>query len=354
MRVVVLDGVGAAPPGIDVERAVVLVGPGVAVAQGGEILRRGLPVELAESHARVVGALDWPVLVGAAQGGEGGHDARLDAVGVGLLGGLFDVEVAGEEEEELVAHERAAERGADLVSGRIKRRSLRAIRALGPRRQAVAGVVVVARAVKVVGARLGDDVDEARGGAAVLGVGPVGHDHDFGHRVEIESERGALASALLAEERIIEVRAVHRDVVLNAFLAVDRELVAVGPLDGSDAGRQLGEIEEVVAVVGKVLDGPLVDARYPLDARGLDDRRFARDGHFLLDARELGLEREADRLADREIDAFAHEGRESLRRDRDAVGAGRQAQGAEAALAVGREGLFVVGRGVLDRHRGPA
>ena len=74
------------------------------------------------------------------------------------------------------------------------------------------------------------------------------------------------------------------------------------------------------------------------------------DPDLLLHARELGLEVEGDRLADRQVDALAHEGRETLRGDGHRVGPGRQAQGPEAALLVRRRRLLVVGRGVLERH----
>ena len=71
--------------------------------------------------------------------------------------------------------------------------------------------------------------------AAELGVGALGHHHDLLDRVEVEGEGRPLAAALLAEERVVEVGAVHRDVVVDALLAVDRELVAVGALHDGDA-----------------------------------------------------------------------------------------------------------------------
>ena len=132
---------------------------------------------------------------------------------------------------------------------------------LGAEDKRVVLEVDVQRAVHLVGARLGDDVDEAAVGAAELGVGALGHDHHLLDRVEVEGEGRALAAALLAEERVVEVGAVDRDVVVDALLAVDRELVAVRALHDGDAGRELGEVEEVAAVVRQALDRRLVDAR---------------------------------------------------------------------------------------------
>ncbi len=103
----------------------------------------------------------------------------------------------------------------------------------------------------VVGAGLGDDVDEAAVERPNSALAPVGHHHDLLHRVQVEGEGRPLAAALLAEERVVEVGAVHRDVVVDALLAVDRELVAVRALHDADARRELGEVEEVAAVVGQ-------------------------------------------------------------------------------------------------------
>ena len=113
----------------------------------------------------------------------------------------------------------------------------------------------------LVRAGLGDDVDEAALRAAELGVRAVGHDDHFLDGVEVERERGTLAAALLAEERIVEVRAVDGDVVGDALLSVDGQLVAVRTLDDGHAGRELGQLEEVAAVVRQVRHGFFVDPR---------------------------------------------------------------------------------------------
>ena len=106
---------------------------------------------------------------------------------------------------------------------------------------------------------------------------PSDDDHDLLDRVEVEREGGPLAAALLAEERVVEVGAVDGDVVLDALLAVDRKLVAVGTLHDRDARRQLREVEEVAAVVREALDRrPVSMLGRALGARRLDDGRRGR------------------------------------------------------------------------------
>ena len=90
-------------------------------------------------------------------------------------------------------------------------------------------------ALHLVGARLGDDVDDAAGGAAELGVRAGGHHLEFLDRFERDVDRGALAAHLLAEEAVVVVAAVEADVVEDAALAGKGDLVAVRALDDADA-----------------------------------------------------------------------------------------------------------------------
>src|SRR3954452_6513848 len=109
---------------------------------------------------------------------------------------------------------------------------------------------VVSRAVKLVGARLGDDVDEAAAGPPELRVGAVRDHHEVLNRVQVEGEGRPLAAPLLTEEWIVEVGSVDRDVVVDSSLAPDAELVAVRTLHGGNVWRQGGEVEDVAAIVG--------------------------------------------------------------------------------------------------------
>ncbi len=113
---------------------------------------------------------------------------------------------------------------------------------------------VVGRAVELIGAGLGDDVDEPAARTAEFGVSPIGDYHEVLHRVEVESERRPLATPLFAEERVVEVGAVHRDVVVNPSLSANADLVAVRALHDGHVGRERREVEDVATVVRQTLD----------------------------------------------------------------------------------------------------
>src|SRR6185295_16582265 len=105
-----------------------------------------------------------------------------------------------------------------------------------------------------IGAALGDGVDKPAGASAELGRG-ADRDHlEFLDRFEANGERRALAAALLAEERVIGVGAVNREIVLDPFVPVDRDLVAVRALDDRYTGRKLHKLAEIAPVDRQVLD----------------------------------------------------------------------------------------------------
>ena len=353
MRVVLLDRVRAAAPGVDVERPVLLLGPGVVVAQGQEVVGIELPVDLGQQHPRVVGAIDGAVLVGAAEAGKVVDDPRLDAGGIGLLGGAAVLVIEGHEVERLVLLEGPAEGEAELLLAEIGLRRVRAVAALGRRRQAVALEIRVRGAVDVVGPGLGDDVDEAAAAASELGRSALGHHDDLLDRIQVEGEGGPLAAALLTEEGVVEVRAVDGDVVGDALLAVDRELVAVGALNDADPWSELGEIEEVPPVVGQPPDRRVVDAGRALRARGLHEGDVGGDHHLLLHRRHLQDQGEVHRLPDREVQPLPDEGGEAGHGHGHAVGAEGQQQPAKAPVGVGAHDALEVGGRVLEGHGGP-
>jgi len=94
--------------------------------------------------------------------------------------------------------------------------------------------------VEIVGARFGDDVDDAAGGAAIFGVGATGHNLKFFHRVESDVYGGALATHLFAKETVVVITAIEADVVENAALAVDVDFISIGTLRNAYA-RSEGE-----------------------------------------------------------------------------------------------------------------
>src|SRR6478672_527483 len=127
--------------------------------------------------------------------------------------------IVGQKEERPIAYKGAAEGGSELVLGKVRCKS-----GAAPARKGVARVCrervvfaeVVRRAMELVGARFGNDVDEAAARTTELGVCPISHHHEVLYGIEIEGESGPLAPALLAEEWIVEVCAIHRDVVVDA------------------------------------------------------------------------------------------------------------------------------------------
>ena len=113
--------------------------------------------------------------------------------------------------------------------------------------------------MKVVGSGLGDDVDDAAGGAAELRVGPAGDDLKFLDGFKGDVNRGSLAAHLLAEETVVIVATVETDVVEDAALAVDVDFVAVRALNDAHAGGQREEIFKFPAENRSAVDGQLVN-----------------------------------------------------------------------------------------------
>ncbi len=208
---------------------------------------------------------------------------------------------------------------------------------------------IVQRAAQLVGAGLGDHVHEARAGTAELGAGAArGHD-DFLHRIQIERERRPLAAALLAEERIVEVGAVHRHVVLDAALTRHRQLVAVRALHDRHVGREQGEVQEIAAVVGETRHRLHRQRRGCLHARRIH-RCLLRLHHHRRQLHRAELQRQVHRLAHPHRDARPGRLAEAERAGGDAVGAERQQEGDEHTALVALDGAFKVGLDVVHRH----
>ena len=208
---------------------------------------------------------------------------------------------------------------------------------------------VVQRAVHVVRAALRDDVHESAARSSELGVRSLRDDDHLAHGVEIERERRPLATALLAEERIVEIGAIDRDVVVNAALSADAEHVAVGALSDRDVRSEEREVEIVAAVVRKrAHDFGGEVCRFRRE-RGIDRRDLGDDG----DARELRRrpredEREIDRLAERDGDVRLGRRRVADGARRHLVIAEWKQSGDEHTLIAGFDGARVVRLGITD------
>src|SRR5207245_4905320 len=112
-----------------------------------------------------------------------------------------------------------------------------------------------------VGSGFRDDVDDASGAAAELRVGAARRDLEFLDSFQRDVNRGALASHLFAEESVVVVATVEADVVGDAPLPVDIDLVAVRTLSTADAGGQCEQVCEFAPGCGRRCEGGLVRGR---------------------------------------------------------------------------------------------
>ena len=356
--VAALDAVHRSAPGVHVEGAVHLLRPGVVVFERRLVPAAQVEIQLGEQRAGVVGAADGPELVLEEPRPAGAQErvqplevrgVRDPADGLLRLGGRLLV--VGEEEERPVADERAADGGPELVPPEIGLPAPPVRGVLG--RDLVPLAEVVGGAGQFVGARPGDHVDEPPGRAAELGGGALVHDHQLADRVLVEGERRPLAAALLAEERVVEVGPVHDEVVEDAALAVDVQLVAVGSLGDGRAGRQQRQVHEVAAVARHRVHDFLPQALGAGEVGGLDrGGQLAEDGDRLR-GHQLEIEMEVQHLPhpqDRALDAFGAE--PAGRGDGQVVGSGRQQAADEAAGTRGLDGGHQVGVPVLDEDDG--
>src|SRR6185295_3403594 len=98
--------------------------------------------------------------------------------------------------------------------------------------QALRLVVIESRTVEFVRAALGDDVDETAARAPELDRGAVGDDGELFDRLLRDGERRPVLGAAdrAAEEGVVVIDAVDRDVGVDAALAREREVAALGVL----------------------------------------------------------------------------------------------------------------------------
>ena len=256
VRKILLDRVGAGSPRVHVERAVHLTAVREIVLERKVVRLVHAIVELQQEHLAIIGAGDRREVVaqGATEGGTQECPQRIQRC-AGRPRLLFrlavDLLVVRREEEQAILHDRSSDGEAELILRKvgIQRDAI----ALQVARERAVLAVVVHRAAHGVGAALGDHVHESAGRAPELGAGArVGH-HQLLHGVEIERERRPLASALLAEERIVEIRTIDADVVVGATLARDADHVAIRSLRAGHVRRQQRQREEIAPVVRQPL-----------------------------------------------------------------------------------------------------
>ena len=215
---------------------------------------RQVQIHLGQKSAGVVGAVDRAVVFPQRPVEPRVHKAPQAVVhplDVALPGISQHLLVVRGEKERLVPDQRATEREAELPLSEAGP----AFRATVPRDfgQGIVLAEEMRRSAQCVGARLGDDVDESAAGAPEFRVGSLGNHNDFRDGVQIEGEGRALTPALLAEEGVVEIGAVYRDIVVDAALSGNGQFVSVRPLDDAHAWSQEREIEKISPVVGQIL-----------------------------------------------------------------------------------------------------
>lgn len=114
-------------------------------------------------------------------------------------------------------------------------------------------------AVKIVCARLGNDVDDASGRATKLSAGSGRDDLKLFDGFKSDIDSGSLAARLLAKEPVVVVPAVKTDVVEDAALSGEADLIAVGSLHDADARRERQQIFKLASENWQVADRQLVE-----------------------------------------------------------------------------------------------
>ena len=306
---VLLETVGAQAPRIHVERPVHLLGPGVVVLERRLVTVAEVEVELRDQGSVVVGPPDRPELVVEQAG-----PLRLQEVLELLqLGAVHDVArellrfarfllVVGDEEKRLVAHDGASEGEPELAPAEL---GLAAAALTGVRSGDGVPLAEVVRGTReIVRARLRDHVHETAGGAPELGGRPLVHDDELFDRVLIERECRTLAAPLFAEERVVEVGAVHGNIVEDPPLATDVEHLAIRALRDGNAGREERVVEKVAPIVREVVDNVLGETVRARRILGVDEGRPVR--------RHGDLGHGYGPKLDREVENLAHPEREPL------------------------------------------
>jgi hypothetical protein len=193
------------------------------------------------------------------------------------------------------------------------------------------------RAAELVGPRLGDDVDDAGGIAAVLGGVVVGDDAELLHRLGVR-RRVAGAAQAGGVVAAVELKADAAD--LRLLGAVDRRQLLgtaerVGVVVARDAAGDRQERVDIAIDERQIQHLVLADAARERRRAGLDERCIGDHRYDFL--HRPGPERRVDaRVApDVEHDARLHEVLEAGEGDLDLVAADRQERQRVVALGVG-------------------
>src|SRR5437660_3899162 len=196
-----------------------------------------------------------------------------------------------------------------------------------------------------VGAGFRDDVDDASGAAAELRVGAARRDLEFLDSFQRDVNRGALATHLFAEESVVVVATVEADVVEDAPLPVDIDLVAVRTLSNADAGGQCQQVFKFAPEHRCRCHGDLVKGRRGGRLRNFHNRHVANDD-LLCDRRYLHGDGQRNGLAYGEVHIFLNDRGEPGLADGERVVAWRKTQERKVTIRVRSVRLHEIGREV--------
>ncbi len=188
------------------------------------------------------------------------------------------------EEEEPIAQDRATAVESHLLF--VERFDLVGDEVLGVAQVAVAEEPKP-RGAKLVGARLGHGVDHHAGGAAILGIVPVGDDLEF---LDVLLAIALIRSSAALAAHVDTVHLVFRHVAATKSGA-NRSRIATGSWHERD------QIEPVASVERQVLHLRRADAAGEVGLLRFDERRFAGHRDGFLQRRNLHREGECRRLA---------------------------------------------------------
>src|SRR6202022_2406633 len=156
---------------------------------------------------------------------------------------------------------------------------------------------------------------------------------------------------LLAEEAVVIVATVERDVVEDSALAVDVDLVAIGALDDADARGKGEEVFELAAHDGRGGYGLLVQRGGRRCCDDVDQRGRA-DDDGLGGAGDLEGKLERCGATDGEVEILLDGGGEAALRDLDDVASGLQGGKVEVSGSVGFGVVVYLGIDLIGLERG--
>ncbi len=223
------------------------------------------------------------VIAGSVWSGRGlGHDLRTAVEEFDYVGGVEDVLIESGEEENLVSLNGAADGASELLLAIVRLKGEERIRST----EGTVAEIVERGAMHVIGAGLGDDVNDGAAGASLFGSVGIGGDTELLHDFGGELVGCAIASAGLGEESVVVVAAIDEGGVLESANAPEREIAVGGGGQAArilrHAGGEQGEVGEPAAVQWQIVYCTFVEQRGDGAGLGFDQRRRAGDGDILV------------------------------------------------------------------------